>query len=187
MVLALPLIAGLAVAPLLGGSLRALGSLGLRSLWLFYAAIAVQLVAFPVEALPWRTPPDVASALWLVSYGLLIAAAVRNRRIPGVPVVAAGMLANVVAVAANGGRMPVLPDAMRAAGHDYGVHQNSEALADPRLSWLVDRWAAPDWVPLANVYSVGDVLIAFGGLAFAFGATGVLAHLRRRARLRLGR
>ena len=26
----------------------------------------------------------------------------------------------------------------------------------------VDRWAVPHWIPLGNVYSIGDVLIAIG-------------------------
>ena len=51
---------------------------------------------------------------------------------------------------------------LRAAGTDYEVHNNSVQLAAPHLGALVDRWAAPHWVPLANVYSVGDVLIALG-------------------------
>jgi hypothetical protein len=51
---------------------------------------------------------------------------------------------------------------MQAAGQSYAVRNNSIQSADPSLSWLVDRWAAPDWVPLANVFSVGDVVIAVG-------------------------
>jgi hypothetical protein len=62
---------------------------------------------------------------------------------------------------------------MREAGHDYGVRMNSVAAADPRLDWLVDRWAAPEWMPLANVFSVGDVVIALGAVALGLGATGV--------------
>jgi hypothetical protein len=41
----------------------------------------------------------------------------------------------------------------------------------PRFSWLVDRWAAPDWIPWANLFSVGDLLIAAGGLLFGLAAT----------------
>jgi hypothetical protein len=52
---------------------------------------------------------------------------------------------------------------------------------DPALAWLVDRWAAPDWVPFANVFSVGDVLIALGGFLFALAATGALERFRVRA------
>lgn len=36
----------------------------------------------------------------------------------------------------------------------------------------------PPWVPYANVFSVGDILIAFGGFVFALAATGALDHLR---------
>ena len=50
--------------------------------------------------------------------------------------------------------------------------------AAPHLGWLVDRWAAPPWVPYANVFSVGDILIAVGGFVFALAATGVLDRLR---------
>ena len=46
------------------------------------------------------------------------------------------------------------------------MHNNSIQIVAPHISWLVDRWGAPAWVPLANVFSVGDVLIA-AGLAIA--------------------
>ncbi|HEY1369416.1 MAG TPA: DUF5317 domain-containing protein [Gaiellaceae bacterium] len=180
MSLALPLLIGLGLSLLLGGSLRRLADLRLRSVWIFYAAIAMQVVAFPVESLPWRTPDDVAKALWLASDALIAVAAARNLRIPGVPLVAAGLVSNLAAVLSNGGHMPVRAAAMRAAGYDYSVHNNSAALASPHLSWLIDRWAAPGWIPFANVFSVGDVLIALGGFVFAVAATGAVASLRAR-------
>jgi hypothetical protein len=173
MVLAFPLLAGVLVSLALGGSLRALAKLRLRSVWLFYAAFAVQVVAFPFSFLPWTTPDGFQKVLWLFSYGLLALAAARNLHLPGVRVIAAGMVLNLLAIVANGGRMPVLPEAMRGAGHDYGVRMNSVAAADPHLDWLVDRWAAPEWVPLANVFSVGDVVIALGAVVLGFAATGV--------------
>ena len=177
MALALPLLAGLAIAPLLGGRWSRLGQLRLQWIGLFYAAIALQLVAFPVSALPWRTPDRAAVALWLGSYGLLAIGAARNLRITGVPLIAAGMLSNVAAILSNGGHMPALPAALRAAGLHFEQSRNSTALAAPHLSGLVDRWAAPKWVPWANVFPVGDVLIAFGGFVFALAATGALRRL----------
>jgi hypothetical protein len=74
----------------------------------------------------------------------------------------------------NGGHMPALPAALRAAGLHFQRSRNSTALSAPHLSWLVDRWAAPGWVPWANVFSAGDVAIAVGGVAFALAATGAL-------------
>jgi hypothetical protein len=81
------------------------------------------------------------------------------------------MVSNVAAILANGGHMPALPSALRAAGLHFGHSRNSALMLHANLSWLVDRWAAPAWIPWANVFSIGDVLIAAGGLLFALAAT----------------
>jgi hypothetical protein len=41
------------------------------------------VVAFPFAFLPWTTGEAAAKALWLVSYGCLLVAALLNRRILG--------------------------------------------------------------------------------------------------------
>lgn len=173
MALALPVIAAVVVGLALGGSLANLASIELRAPWLFLTAIALQLVAFPLTFFPWDTDETVASALWLASYGLLIVAATLNARIAGVPIVAAGMLLNLVAIVANRGTMPVRPEAMHDAGRVDVVRANSTGMTDPSLPWLVDRWAAPDWIPSANVFSVGDVVIAVGAIVLVLAAMGV--------------
>lgn len=183
MALALPIAVGFSLALLLGGKPSRLADLPLRAPWLFLAALALQVVAFPFDVLPWRTGHGAATLLWLASYGVLVAAAALNLRLTGVPLVAAGMAANIAAIAANGGTMPVLPEAMRAAGRTAVQHANSTGVAEPRLSWLVDRWAAPDWIPFANVYSVGDVLIATGAIVVVLAAMGVARPRLRHARL----
>jgi hypothetical protein len=175
--LALPLALGLTLSTLVGGSLRALAELRLRAVSLFYAALVLQVVAFPFRPLPWHTSDRAATFLWICSYGLLFAAAVLNRRVPGVQLVLVGMACNLAAVLANGGHMPVRAGAMRAAGYDYLVHNNSASLAHPRLGLLIDRWAAPSWIPTANVFSVGDVVIALGAFAFALVTTGAVTRI----------
>jgi Family of unknown function (DUF5317) len=172
-VLAFPVLLALALGLVLGGSLGRLAETRLRAPGLFLAAIGLQVVAFPVAGLPWRTHDTVASILWVASYGLLVVAAVLNRRITGVPVVAAGMLLNLAAILANRGTMPVSYEAMRDAGRTAVTQANSTALPDPSLPWLIDRWAAPEWLPLANVYSVGDVVIAAGAFVIVLAAMGV--------------
>jgi hypothetical protein len=162
MVLAFPVALGVLIGLVTRGDLRKLATLRLRRIELFYLAFVLQLVAFPVAFIPWETNDRVATALWLASYGLLVIGAIANRKITGVPVVAAGMLSNVIAVVANGGHMPALPQALRAAHKHYSVHFNSAMNAKPRLPWLVDRWAVPHWIPFGNVYSVGDAIIAVG-------------------------
>lgn len=180
MALVWPLAAGLLVAPLLGGRLSALGELRLRVLPLFYVGLALQLIAFPFHMFPWRTSDRVGIVLWLISYGVFILACSFNARIPGVPLVAAGMVSNLLAICTNGGHMPALPSALRAAGMHFTQSRNSVRAPSPHLAWLVDRWAAPSWVPWGNVFSVGDVAIMIGGVVFALGAMNALPWLRRR-------
>jgi hypothetical protein len=178
MVLAWPLLAGLAMAPLLGGRWSRLADLHIRWPGVFYVAIGLQLVAFPFSALPWHTPDRAAVVLWLVSYGLFVIGVGFNSRCPGVPLVGVGMVSNLAAILANGGHMPALPAALRAAGLHFQQSRNSTAMSSPHLAWLVDRWATPGWVPLGNVFSAGDVLIAAGGVVFVLAATGAFGWLR---------
>jgi uncharacterized protein DUF5317 len=173
MSLAFPVLVAVGLGLVLGGSLTRLADLPLRAPWLFLSAVALQVVAFPVGVLPWRTHEAVASVLWVASYGLLLAAAILNRRLTGVPIVALGMLLNLAAILANRGTMPVRVEAMHDAGRVAVTQANSTALADPALPWLVDRWAAPDWIPLANVFSIGDVLIAFGAVVIVLAGMGL--------------
>ena len=83
-----------------------------------------------------------------------------------IALVALGAVSNLAAVVANGGIMPTTAAALATAGlaNDPGF-SNSAILADPRLALLTDIFALPSWVPLANVFSVGDVLIGLGVVA----------------------
>jgi hypothetical protein len=169
----------------LGGRLSAIAEVKIRAIWLFYLAIVIQIVAFPSGVLPWSIGDGTARVLWLLSYGCLGAAAVANRRLRGAPVAALGMVLNLVAIVANSGHMPALPQALRAAGMQSRLHNNSIAMTEPNLAWLVDRWAVPNWIPLGNVYSVGDVVLAIG--AFVLVLSAMKVSLPRPLRLRLER
>lgn len=182
MVLAEAAVIGIVLGVLSGGRLGALGELRIRRVELVYAAILLQIGAFPSGVLPWSTPEWLARVLWLVSFALLIGFAAVNRAVRGVALVFAGLACNLAAVLANGGLMPASPHAIRAAGLTYALKNNSISTVHPHLAWLTDRWAVPAWIPWGNVYSVGDVLIAAGIIA-----TIVLAmHGRGRASGRLG-
>ena len=165
MVLAEAAIAGVLLGLVSGGSLGALGELRIRRIELVYVAILLQICAFPSGVFPWSTPDGIARGVWLVSFALLIGFAAVNRAVRGVALVFAGLAGNLAAVVANGGLMPANPHAARAAGMTHRLHNNSISTFHPHLAWLTDRWAVPDWIPLGNVFSVGDVLIAAGIVA----------------------
>jgi Family of unknown function (DUF5317) len=174
MVLALAVLAGLVLGRLLGGRVSVLASIPIRAPWLFYAAVGVQIAAYPSGVLPWSIGDSLATGLWTLSYALLIAAVAVNVRLPGAGIAGLGTLSNLAAVVANGGHMPARASALRAAGVLYrGVHNNSAVAAHPTLPWLIDRWPVPAWIPMGNVYSVGDVLIAVGAVVLVCAGMGV--------------
>jgi len=106
---------------------------------------------------------DAGPALYVLSTLAVFAAVARNVRLPGMAIVALGSISNLAAITANGGAMPADAGALTVAGlNGAGVHTNSVVLADPALQPLTDIFAIPAAWPLANVFSVGDVLIAVG-------------------------
>ncbi len=140
-------------------SLAPLARLELRGVPLVWLALLVQVVLSLVTV-----PEPAADALHLGTYVLAAAFVGLNRRVPGVPIVAAGAVLNGVTIALNGGTLPASRQAMERAGMDPagGGFENSGIVADPVLPWLGDVFAWPAPLPLANVFSVGDVLIVLG-------------------------
>jgi hypothetical protein len=58
--------------------------------------------------------------------------------------------------------MPADPAALASIGGVAPGYSNSSVVADPALAPLTDLFAIPAWVPLSNVFSIGDVLIGAG-------------------------
>jgi hypothetical protein len=146
--------------PLARGRLSALGELSLRRPELAVAGILVQVVI--VSVIP-SGSAALHEAAHIASYALLGACAWANRRVPGVPLIMLGGALNVIAILANGGVMPADPalvvEAAQRGGHGF---VNSGVVDDPHLLFLGDIIATPRSWPMANVYSVGDVLIVLG-------------------------
>jgi hypothetical protein len=139
------------------------GLLGLRVRWaaLAVGGLLLQVVLF--TPLGDRIAGGLAPALYVVSTGAVFVAVLANLGLPGMAVVAIGALGNLVAITANGGAMPADPGALALAGFSGpGEHTNSVVLAEPAFRALTDIYALPAWVPMANVFSVGDVLIGAG-------------------------
>lgn len=154
------LVLGIALGYLAGGRLEGLASLGFRWAPVMFAGLAIQIALFgPLESTigPAGTPLYVGSTI------AVLAAVVRNVRIPGFALIALGALSNLAAILANGGVMPADPGAVALAGiHMDAGFSNSAIVADPALRPLTDIFAIPAGIPLANVFSPGDVLIAIG-------------------------
>jgi hypothetical protein len=168
---------GLLVGLALGGRVERLAGLRFRWAPLAFAGLAVQVGLFSdaVGAAVGSAGP----AIYIASSVAVLAAVVRNLRLPGLALVALGALSNLAAILANGGFMPASPGALVLAGLDPASgYSNSVVLAAPAVAALTDVYALPSAIPLANVFSLGDVAIGLGIVIAIAAAMG-----RRRAPL----
>jgi uncharacterized protein DUF5317 len=158
---------GLAIGFALGGRPHRLARLRLRWNVLIFLSLALQVVLFTGLTIP----GFVVTVVYPLSGLLALAWLARNLAIPGMPCVLTGGLANMVAIAANGGRMPVDANLLaRSRGITYvrdlaaGRVTSNSSLADSHthLRWLTDQFLVPPPWPLPTVLSVGDLLIALG-------------------------
>ncbi|MBA3235592.1 MAG: DUF5317 domain-containing protein [Chloroflexi bacterium] len=154
-------LAGLLIGAVTRGSATRLGDLRFAWTPLIVAGMMTQLLLFWTslgDALgPW------AVVLYVASNIAVLLAVGRNLAIPGLRVVLVGGASNLLAISANGGYMPANPEALAVLGHvPNDEYSNSSVVANAVLWPLTDLFAMPAWLPLANIFSVGDVLIGTG-------------------------
>jgi hypothetical protein len=155
------LVLGIVIGLALGGRPGALGSIQFRWAPLIVAGLITQVILF-TDAVASRVG-DLGPAIYVGSTLLVGVAVVRNLAIPGVPLIVLGAVANMAAILANGGFMPATPAALAALGKTPPtIYSNSAVVPDPALALLIDRFALPRWLPFANVFSIGDLLLGVG-------------------------
>jgi hypothetical protein len=156
------IIAGLTV-PLAGGKLSALTALRLRALPVICLAMALQIFVINIVASSINT--DVAEGIHLLSYVLAFVFVWLNRRVAGIGILAIGATMNAVAIGVNGGVMPTTDWAIKTSGQEAevaGTFTNSGRVEEAKLVFLGDVFAWPSPMPLANVFSLGDILLVVG-------------------------
>jgi len=151
---------GIALGYLLGGHIGRLADLRLRWIPLALVGLLMQVALFNTSL--GTALGDAAPAIYVVSNLLVFAMVLRNLRVPGMAVAAVGAASNLIAIVANEGYMPADPRAFASLGLGGPGYTNSTIVTDPVLPFLTDIFAMPAWMPAANVFSVGDVLLGVG-------------------------
>jgi hypothetical protein len=175
-ILLLALAAALLVAFLRGGSLRNLADFNLEWGWLAGLALTIQIVA-----VYWATGDSylyLQGGALVVSSLLLLPVVWHNRRFPGLILLGLGLAINLAVMVANGGFMPITPEAVARIEHQHfivhldGVERmsGSKGIVLPReetaLWALSDILIIPPPFPVASAFSLGDALIAVGAFIF---------------------
>ncbi|MGV8977751.1 MAG: DUF5317 family protein [Cellulomonas sp.] len=134
---------------------------------LVWVTLGLQVVAVEVPL-----PGSLAPVLHVLTYVVVVGFLWVNRALTHILVVAAGAASNGVTIALNGGVLPASADAVAAAAlAPHMAFANSAIVDNPVLPWLGDVFAWPAPLPLANTFSVGDVLIAVGVVLVAWTGT----------------
>lgn len=159
------LAAGLLLGRLTGGRVSAIGEIRFRWAWLALGGLMAQVLLFagPVASRVGSAGPP----LYVASTAVVLAALLRNVRLPGLVLLAVGALLNLVAIVSNGGFMPSSPEGWAALSGTAALptadYSNSVLInAATRFPYLGDVFFLPRPIPFANVFSIGDVLIGLG-------------------------
>jgi MFS family permease len=172
------IVLGLVLGLLAGGSVANLAAVRLR--WVAVLMFAV-ILRFGTEWLLIRGSGIVETyrlPLFAISFVLLLAALWLNRAQPGMRLAFVGILSNTIAIAANGGHMPIWMPSLEAANFTVAdVTSPFHTILPAVLDIDFFRHAGPlaDILPIPlpiiqNVASIGDVFLT-AGLAFFLFAT----------------
>lgn len=157
----------------LRGSLCRLADARLNYAWMIFVPLGLAIASSALNrahAVPLSSPIfGAVHILGLVTWIVFTAA---NISIPGAKLILAGLVVNLIAVAANGGTMPVSYAGLVAAyGKEGAKHwmevfpQVKHMLIDhtTRLSLLCDVVPIPRPFSMGFVYSIGDIITSIGG------------------------
>jgi hypothetical protein len=144
----------------------------IRSVWAFFVAALMQRVPFAVLA-P-ESMVGLKKTLLISSYILLGGALLRNLHFRSVRIILLGVLLNFTAIVANGGLMPVTPEAISLAGmQELGTTWLGKVTPHGTgILLTVDQtrlWPLTDIIPwdlTGGVFSVGDVVLGVGLVLF---------------------
>ena len=150
---------GIVVALLRGGKIDRLGDLGIKGLPLVWVALLLRTMIGVLGSRGFNLPWFQVIAYLLFFYVLAL-----NLAWPGLKLFSLGSLLNFLVIAANGGAMPVSPQAIafaRLSGDPSGKHTLLTEAS--RLWFLADIIPLrPPYFPVAQIISVGDILIVAG-------------------------
>jgi MFS family permease len=169
---------GLILGLLAGGSIGNLSMVRLR--WVAILMFAV-ILRFSTEWMLVRGSSVIETfrlPLFLFAYLLLLVALWANRTQPGMRLAFVGILSNAIAIAANGGHMPIWIPSLEAAGFTVAdLTSPFHATLAPEIdaNFLIHAGPLADILPIGipivrNVASIGDVFLT-AGLAFFLFAT----------------
>ena len=167
---------GLLLGLLLGGRLDNLLSVRLRWPGVIFLALLLRVGTEVAISRGIGLAEALRLPLFVFAFGLLVWVLWRNRELPGLLIAANGVAANTIAIAANGGWMPVWRPSLELAGFSPDDLSESFHQILPETlggEFLLRAGPFGDIIPIplpliANVASIGDIFLLAGLGWFVF-------------------
>ncbi len=181
---------GLIVGRLRGGRSLNIGSFEFKGWVLIVIGFLLQMLPMLLGRMSWMTHNGhtIAFATLILVFFIVML----NGKKRGFWLVALGAFLNILAMASHGLKMPVSLSALRGMGHQELVESlsNSAVLNYTGLERLT-QWndylgkviALPSGYPLAQVISLGDILMSVGLFLFIVGQMTASQHYRNKGRM----
>ena len=157
------------IALLRGGELENLYHISIQGIYLFAAALLLRGIIFLFEQFDLLFFPEGSPILLIISYLLLIAASIRNMKLPGFKYITLGLIMNAFVILVNGGQMPVVISQrlVRRMDVNAALAQGQNAIhslksQETLFAFLGDVIPLPSPFPDSSILSVGDILIFVG-------------------------
>ncbi|MCM3663672.1 DUF5317 domain-containing protein [Mesobacillus subterraneus] len=154
------------------GNLQGLSDLKLKAGWIFPLLLAVQLVVYSFQN-DYKVLGQASASIYMVVYILGLVFLFINRNHRGFLVIFIGVFLNFLAMAINGGRMPVSAEAAAILDPSYiealkeGLYAKHSLLdSSTKLGMLADIIPLTDPYPRTQVISIGDVVMNIGIFLF---------------------
>jgi len=180
------IVASLVIAWMRGGRLSRLGLVTFRLWWVvpvvaLAQSLAIRYLDSTSRLSLWNPRPLILIGSYVILWGVVF----RNCQLPGMWLVLLGVTFNLVAIAANGGYMPITPEALARIGAGSlayempsgSVVRGSKDVLLPRGGarfWMLgDILVIPEPFPWPTAMSVGDLLLAVGVFLFIINITTV--------------
>lgn len=175
-----PVLSACLIALLRGGQVKNLASLSLKFAWIPLVMFTLQFAIVLFPQVQSELLFDLGPWITVSTYGLLIIFLGINQRLPGMRLILVGAVLNLAVIWANGGYMPVTPEALSRSGHldkvfVYGDRAHVLGSKDivltqdqTRLMLLSDVLKAPQVIYIPATFSIGDVFIMAGASWLAY-------------------
>lgn len=183
-------ILGLLVGKLRGGRVQSIGNLEFKGWLLMVVLFLIQTLPMVLGRMSWMAHRGHIIAFSTMV--LLLAIVVMNLDKRGFWLVALGALLNILAMVFNGFRMPVYITALQESGRTELVESVvNGAVLNYFPVEVFGNWSAylgkiialPSGYPIAQMLSVGDVLISLGFFIFVVGQMTASHYFRTKGRM----